>query len=670
VKNFKTIFTNLFVIIFFGVAFTPIQAQMKRSKLPSMVWDKIPPEDLDLTQWAADTTAPAVVLGHTGKLVFTEVRNNYWGYIFKEHRRVKVFKKPVDGLDTVVFRYYPRYAHSYVTKIKAHTILPNGARYTVNPVHITDKKIDKHVSEVKFGFPAVAEGAILEHEIEYESSNVMHLRSWSFQSNIPTRFSHIDLDINSRVTYSYMIQNPNLVKQSEIEKEYTSFGIDKLLSRIKYAFYAQDLPAFKKLNFISSIDNYKAEVKFQAIEMSFQNIEARFKEGEEWADVLKNERLEEETGSMYRSKTTYSDVWEKAEKQINPRDPANVKVQKLYDWVNKSFKLKNYDSWISRKTPDQVLEAKNGSSEELNLMLIALMREAGLNAHPVFSSTHENGYVLENYASMRQFNYILASVEIDGKTVLLDCGNPYRPIGSIAPQARNSKGLVLTDSTHSWINLAQPILVEKLIQANLEIKQDSLLVGETTFQYKGDWANEIRAKALEKKDSTKAFSAYLKSELPNWSTDSLVFKNLTMRSGAFNVRAQVNIEGAAKVEGDLISLTPNLNSRWLTNPFPETTRLFPVDFFNPIAEQFVVNIKIPEGYKVVEMPPSLNTALPNGDIRFQYLISEQMGAISLRMKLDINKTYYTVESYAQVKSLFESISNTLSAKILLKKISK
>jgi hypothetical protein len=58
---------------------------------------------------------------------------------------------------------------------------------------------------------------------------------------------------------------------------------------------------------------------------------------------------------------------------------------------------------------------------EINLMLVNLLKEAGLNAHPVLVSTHENGVVNPvdagtfDYPGFHQFNKVPAYVKIDGR---------------------------------------------------------------------------------------------------------------------------------------------------------------------------------------------------------------------------------------------------------------
>ena len=52
---------------------------------------------------------------------------------------------------------------------------------------------------------------------------------------------------------------------------------------------------------------------------------------------------------------------------------------------------------------------KTGNVAEINLMLTAMLRYAGINANPVLVSTRSNGIAL--FPNRTAFNYVIAAVE-------------------------------------------------------------------------------------------------------------------------------------------------------------------------------------------------------------------------------------------------------------------
>ena len=66
---------------------------------------------------------------------------------------------------------------------------------------------------------------------------------------------------------------------------------------------------------------------------------------------------------------------------------------------------------------------KTGNVADVNLMLISMLRYAGLDANPILISTRSNGIAL--YPSRSAFNYVIAGIEVENQIILLDATNKY-----------------------------------------------------------------------------------------------------------------------------------------------------------------------------------------------------------------------------------------------------
>ena len=66
------------------------------------------------------------------------------------------------------------------------------------------------------------------------------------------------------------------------------------------------------------------------------------------------------------------------------------------------------DGFTASNSLRNVMNKEKGSSAEINMILIAMLRSAGLNADPVILSTRSNGSLNQNSAMMQQFNYLVA----------------------------------------------------------------------------------------------------------------------------------------------------------------------------------------------------------------------------------------------------------------------
>ena len=63
-----------------------------------------------------------------------------------------------------------------------------------------------------------------------------------------------------------------------------------------------------------------------------------------------------------------------------------------------------------------------GNVAEINLMLIAMFKYAGLNANPILVSTRSHGIPL--FPTRNGFNYVVAGLEIQNDLILFDARSP------------------------------------------------------------------------------------------------------------------------------------------------------------------------------------------------------------------------------------------------------
>ena len=93
---------------------------------------------------------------------------------------------------------------------------------------------------------------------------------------------------------------------------------------------------------------------------------------------------------------------------------------------------------------DNVHKQKKGGSAEINMAMVRLMRQMGLDAFPVLAATRSFGDVDTTYANIQQFNNILACVRINGgaadgniKYIILDAALPSDSPMSLPSEDRN-----------------------------------------------------------------------------------------------------------------------------------------------------------------------------------------------------------------------------------------
>ena len=627
---------------------------------PKITWGEFKVEELQMKNWAFDTSAPAAVLGEMGTINMAEI-DGYYGFYLNIHRRIKIFKKEAFHYANQTIQVRTKDNRQFVKEIQAQTIAPNGMKYLVDKKSIVYEKLNKNVTIIKFTFPNVTEGCILEYKYERQNKGgLFELQDWYFQEAIPIRFSVLNLELMSNYEYVYFFQGDKNLKS-------TKPIYDKDNNRTSTSFYVENLPALKNEGFVTSIKNYLTYMRFQLAKVYRGGIIEEVMPS--WDKTLNDLLSEDQIGKKYLKKSNYNKASEAAKLAYSPNDSTRAIIQKLYDWVNKNIEWnKDYNIW-GIDSPDDTWEKRKGDRGDINFLLLALLRDAGIEANPVLLSTREHGMHYINYPILDQFDHALVYVELpNNQTMLLDAGEPNLPMGLPSEQALNSQGWLMKKKGQRWLDIKPPVSSQTVL-AIFNMTEEGNFKGSISSSYKGYIGAQQRD--IYKGDTTgKNKTIYLKTKNPDWQIQNLRCSNLDKANEALKEAVTLQIANVAQLNEDLMYVKPTLKSGWESNPFKMENRTYPVEMPYPNSYQYVLTLTIPEGYKVEELPKNLNLSLPPDDARFVYQISSDEKTIRLTMRIQINRTEYAAESYKFLKTFFAQISTKLEDMIVLKKIAK
>ena len=634
---------------------------LSAQNVPKITWGEFKLEELQMKNWASDTSAPAAVLGDMGSINMGEIEG-YYGFYLNVHRRIKIFKKEAFHYANQTIQVRTKDNRQFVREVQAQTIAPNGMKYLVDKKSIVYEKLNKDVTIIKFTFPNVTEGCILEYKYERQNKGgLFELQDWYFQEAIPVRFSVLNLDLMSNYEYVSLFQGEKNLKS-------TKPIYDKNNNRTTTSYYVENQPALKNEGFVTSIKNYLTYMRFQLAKIYKGGgiIEEVMSSWDKTADDLLSE---DQIGRKYLKKSNYKKVAEAAKTAYNASDSTRAIIQKLYDWVNQNIEWNKYYNIWSADSPNDTWEKRKGDRGDINFLLLALLRDAGIEANPILLSTREHGVHYITYPILDQFDHALVYVELpNNQTMLLDAGEPNLPIGLPSEQSLNSQGWLMKKKEQRWLDIKPPISAQTVL-ALFDITENGSFKGTLNSSYKGYLGAEQRD--IFKGDTTgKNKVIYLKTKNPDWQIQDLTCNNLEKPNEALKEAITLQIANVAQVNEDLMYIKPTIKSGWETNPFKMEDRTYPVEMPYPTNYQYVLTLTIPEGYKVEELPKNLNLSLPPDDARFVYQTSSDEKTIRLTVRIQINRTVYAAESYKFLKTFFAQISTKLEDMIVLRKIAK
>jgi hypothetical protein len=311
-------------------------------------------------------------------------------------------------------------------------------------------------------------------------------------------------------------------------------------------------------------------------------------------------------------------------------------------------------------------EAKAGNSAEINLMLTAMLRAAGLEANPVLVSTRDNGVAV--YPTVDAYNYVICVVKEDDKNILLDATSKYAVPNLLPVRAINWDGrMIKKNGKNEEIDLMPTFYSKEMVNIMADVSKDGKVTGKLRHQHLDYNAYTFRERYVGL--TQESYLDKLEQEHKGLQVSDYKMtneKDLTKPLGEDYAFTHNNL---ADVIGDKIYINPMLFFAEDSNPFKQDKRAFPVDFIFPQQEKYTVSVKVPEGYTLESVPAQVKLAMEDNLGSFQYAIqpSPAGNTVQLSAIFQLNSPVISAEYYTTLKDFFQKMIEKQNEKIVFKK---
>ncbi len=658
---------NFYVLIFL----LTISLGSKAQTLPTRTFLKtgnITLEDLRMANYNKDTTAAAVILYDAGRSRYDFNNAGEMVVNYDRHLIVKIFKKAGYDLANVAVPLFRvnTYTKESISNLKGTTYnLVDGkiATTKLTDESVFDEKNTYNWITQKLTMPNVKEGSVFEITYRVQSKFIYHLRPWQFQFTVPVIWSEYTTQVPDIFTFNPVFQgsHPFAVRNVKPVDLNTSFvKYSPTSSERKWAM--RDIPAVREEPFMNSINNYLSKMEFEISNVqipglvyeSFNNTWEKINKA-----LLESDRFGNHIDNTGAVKETVKPI-------IAAITDPEKKALAIYNYVKQNFRYNNIEQLVTTTSLKKTLENRTGNSADINLLLLAMLREAGLEASPVILSTRENGVVnTVNQPNISKFNYVIALVKVADKQLLLDATEPMANPNLLPIRCLNGEGRLVNLKDSRWVPLSPAGKVAEMYYSQLTIGNNNSLKGRMQLSSSGYAALNHR-KDIAKKGE-KLYIEEIKSRAENLEVEKFKVQNSTSPDEALKVELDINNPGQGQ-QANIIYLSPFQNQVDKINPFKLESRIYPVDFAAPIEQTFVFNYTIPEGYKLDEQPKNAIVTLPGDKCKFIYSINSSGNTINCMSKINVNNPNFNSEEYLLLKEFFDQVIAKHSEQIVLKKI--
>ena len=509
------------------------------------------------------------------------------------------------------------------------------------------KKINEYWSEVRFAFPDLKVGSIIEYYYTSIRKNYGGLKEWVFQKEIPVLKSRYFLTVLPDAQFAYSVQkSPDL--PIEIKP-------DRLNGAI--SFEMDNIPGLRDEKYIDSKNDYLQKVSFQLSKFQDRNYMTS------WDRVYFELTRDGSFYGQLKKDVPGTDDFIKGVRQ----DSSELdKMKTIYDYVRSNMAWNNIYSKYSPDGIKKAWETKTGTSGDVNLLLVNLLRHADLEAYPMLVSERFNGKVNPKVTMIDQFNSVYACVTIGNKKYFLDATNKYISCQLTPYPILNTTAFVVTNKKGYLISIADSdAMFREEVTINAAVNNQGSLNG--TFAAKSfDYAKAFRIENLSSKSPSENQKLFTGGR-PGLNLSALKTEGITDDRLALTTKSDFSL--SLGNSSSYYFLPINLLSGLNENPFISDIRFSNINFGYKQNLELTLNITVDKNFTIEAIPRSIRLRDSGGDLVFTRNIMEdkQQNELKVILTFEINQNLYPADQYGVIKDFYKKLFELLKEQIVLRK---
>jgi len=283
--------------------------------------------------------------------------------------------------------------------------------------------------------------------------------------------------------------------------------------------------------------------------------------------------------------------------------------------------------WQPHPAPEIFLH-KYGDCKDKATLLSTMLNEIGVESYYLDINT-ERGTITPATPATRWFDHVVLAIRLPeqlndpslhmiishpklGRLLIFDPTDEFTPFGHLRGELQESYALLVTPDGGELIKVPQlPAAMSGVVRtAKLALTSTGTLSGEFVEQRNGDYGTQQRAslKSVTKDaDRVKFIETLISHSLSAFQLTKAAYSNLNQVDRPFGYQYSLVAQNYAKTAGNLLLVRPRVlgsNSSDLLEK--KEPRMFPVEFDGPAKNMDTIEITLPAGYEVDDLPPPVN----------------------------------------------------------------
>ena len=539
----------------------------------------------------------------------------------------------------------------------ARTIKPNGEVTEVGSRHIRD--VSKYLNFPLYSnarvyiisFPEIAEGASVEYKLKISRNQLINKKD--FVINYPVQASEPIISAN----FDLVLPTDTFLRMKILNGDYNNFGaklepqVYKKDNRLVYHWQFKDIPQ------IIPESNMPPDVQVNPsiIISTFGS----------WQDIYNW------WWGLARDKIKAgAEIKNKVAELIKDQSSAEDKIRAIHNFCAQKIRYVAVEYGAAGYEPhkaEDVFNNKYGDCKDQAILLVTMLKEAGLPGYPVLIGTRENYNLYEDIPSVL-FNHCIAAVPLGNKIIFIDPTAETCSFGDLPGGDQERKVLVFKQDGFIIEDTPLYPAAHNMVEQRVSLKinsDESISAEKANFTYgaydqaQRYWLLYTPPELIKEALNERIQAVSIGAKLNNYLIKNLDNLNLPIvLSYTFQGPEYLTAAGPLRIMPQLSGLDTSLVAK--------DKRKYPIDFNILDTKETVYEMEIPKNFAVKYLPE--NVRKENRWIGFTVEYARKENKIFFRQKMELKKKEILEDEYPEFKKFFEDTAKQVKQRIVLEKI--
>ncbi|MDP2906209.1 MAG: DUF3857 domain-containing protein [Candidatus Omnitrophota bacterium] len=539
----------------------------------------------------------------------------------------------------------------------ARTIKPDGRVAEVGSHNIRD--VSKYMNFPLYSnarlyiisFPEVTEGAVVEYKLKIYSSELINKKD--FMLAYPVQAQEPVLSANFSVT----LPKDRPLRVKVINNEYNDFGakLEPVQTEQKdgglvYSWQFKGLPQIiPEANMPPS-----SQINPTLLMSTFPS----WQEVYDWWQALAKDRI-----------LAAEPIKVKVKELIEGKASAEEKLMAIHDFCAKNIRYVAVEYGQAGYKPHQaedIFRNKYGDCKDQSILLVTMLREAGIKAYPVLISTYDY-YDLAPELPSALFDHCIAVARLDDKDIFIDPTASTCSLGDLPVADQQRKVLVFEDAGYKIQDTPLFSAGHNTVRQETDIilDKEGAISAQKTITVKGFydqgqryWLLYTQLDSIKETLKEKIQDISIGARLLDYQIDNLdsLDKPVILRYD-FAGPEYFTVAGPTRIMPALVSMDTTLTAK--------DKRRYPLDLTAPNTKETIFNITIPDNFVIKYMPDNLN--LDNPWFKFAASYAFAKNKLAFSQKTELKNRGIAQKDYTEFKKSFEELAKRAKQNVLLER---